>query len=295
MDLASGTAAGAAQLLVGHPFDTIKVNMQVGSADTTAMGAARRIVGTHGPLGMYRGLAAPLATVAAFNAVLFSSWGATERMLSPDGCPLTVGQAMLAGGLAGVPVSLLATPTELLKCRLQAQGGARPPPGMVYSLADIRAGRALFNGPLDVLRHVVRHEGGWLGAYRGLGATLLREVPGNAAYFGVYEGCKYGLARWQCIPTSELGPASLMTAGGVGGAAFWIVTYPFDVVKSRLQTQNIHALDRYHGTWDCMTRLYSAQGWQALWRGFGPCMARSVPANAVAFLAFEQVRAALSH
>lgn len=115
------------------------------------MGAARRIVGTHGPLGMYRGLAAPLATVAAFNAVLFSSWGATERMLSPDGgcagvrdgccwqqassccscallrclallpvpsgCPLTVGQAMLAGGLAGVPVSLLATPTELLKCR----------------------------------------------------------------------------------------------------------------------------------------------------------------------------------
>jgi solute carrier family 25 carnitine/acylcarnitine transporter 20/29 len=57
------------------------------------------------------------AAVAAFNALLFTSWGAAERVLSPDGQPLSVSQAMLAGGLAGVPVSLLATPTELLKCR----------------------------------------------------------------------------------------------------------------------------------------------------------------------------------
>ena len=96
------------------------------------------------------------------------------------GTPLTASQAMLAGGVAGVPVSLLATPTELLKCRLQAQGGAKPPPGATFTLEQIRAGKALFRGPVQVMRHVVAHEGGVLGLYRGLLPTLVREVPGNA-------------------------------------------------------------------------------------------------------------------
>ena len=91
---------------------------------------------------------------------------------------------MLAGGVAGVPVSLLATPTELLKCRLQAQGGAKPPPGATFTLEQIRAGKALFRGPVQVMRHVVAHEGGVLGLYRGLLPTLVREVPGNAGEAG---------------------------------------------------------------------------------------------------------------
>ena len=52
-----------------------------------------------------------------------------------------------------------------------------------------------------------------------------------AAYFGAYEALKGALARWQGIPVSELGPMSLMTAGGVGGAAFWIICYPADVSR----------------------------------------------------------------
>lgn len=107
---------------------------------------------------------------------------------APAGTPLTSMQAIIAGSIAGVPVSLLASPTELLKCRLQAQGGARPPPGAVYTAADVRAGRALFNGPLQVMRSVLAHEGGVPGLYRGLGATLLREVPGNAGGAGRGEG-----------------------------------------------------------------------------------------------------------
>jgi hypothetical protein len=41
--------------------------------------------------------------------------------------------------------------------------------------------------PADVARQVVRHEGGVLGLFKGLGATLGRESLGNMAMFGVYE------------------------------------------------------------------------------------------------------------
>ena len=71
---------------------------------------------------MYRGMGAPLATVALFNAVLFSVRGKMERLLAhADGSPLTVGDQAVAGAGAGVAVSFLAAPTELIKCRLQSQ------------------------------------------------------------------------------------------------------------------------------------------------------------------------------
>ena len=71
---------------------------------------------------MYRGMGAPLATVALFNAVLFSVRGKMERILAhSDGSPLTVGDQAVAGAGAGVAVSFLAAPTELIKCRLQSQ------------------------------------------------------------------------------------------------------------------------------------------------------------------------------
>ena len=84
-------------------------------------------------------MGAPLATVALFNAVLFSARGRMEAALAhADGSPLTIGDQAIAGAGAGVAVAAIATPTELIKVRLQAQLSAaqarptsqtgRPPP-----------------------------------------------------------------------------------------------------------------------------------------------------------------------
>lgn len=125
-DLASGTVGGAAQLIVGHPFDTIKVKLQSQPAPlpgqppkyTGAMDAVKKTVAAEGAGGLYKGMGAPLATVAAFNAVLFTVRGQMEVLLrSQPGAPLTVQQQVIAGAGAGVAVGLLACPTELIKCR----------------------------------------------------------------------------------------------------------------------------------------------------------------------------------
>ena len=178
----------------------------------------------------------------------------------------------------------------------------------------------------------------------------------HAAYFGTYEALKHALAAHQGIPVTQLSSLSLMTAGGIGGAAFWVAVYPMDVrrgqtaveraaalapcskqaaagcgmvaqlcgsfhcckcgpyltshcnarphhppthscmqvIKSRIQTQSAFAADRYRGVLDCGVRLYRSGGWASLWRGFGPCFARSIPANSAAFLVYERVKAALT-
>lgn len=65
---------------------------------------------------------------------------------------------------------------------------------------------------------------------------------------------------------------------------------PPQVIKSKLQTQNPWAADRYRGIIDCGLRLYRAEGWRGLWRGYTPCAMRSVPANAVCFMTFERTK-----
>ena len=60
-----------------------------------------------------------------------------------------------------------------------------------------------YRGPLDVVKQVMRSEGGAVGLYRGLGPTLLREVPGSAAMFAAYEAFKISLAKQQVVQKSD--------------------------------------------------------------------------------------------
>lgn len=132
-DLASGTVAGVCQLLVGHPFDTIKVKLQAQPAPlpgqpqmyTSAMDAVRKTFAAEGAMGFFAGIGPPLATVALFNAVLFTARGQMEGILKTNPSDdLTISQSFIAGAGAGFAVTFVACPTELVKCRLQAQGSS---------------------------------------------------------------------------------------------------------------------------------------------------------------------------
>ena len=67
-------------------------------------------------------------------------------------------------------------------------------------------------------------------------STLLREIPGNIAWYGVYESISKFQAR-----NLEEGKFGLtfyhhLIAGGFSGAAYWSAFYPADTVKSKIQT-----------------------------------------------------------
>ncbi|XP_057807197.1 mitochondrial carnitine/acylcarnitine carrier-like protein [Salvia miltiorrhiza] len=297
-DLSAGTLGGAAQLICGHPFDTIKVKLQSqpvplpGQAPrySGAIDAVKQTLAAEGPRGLYKGMGAPLATVAAFNAVLFTVRGQMEAFLqSSPGTPLTVGQQVVCGAGAGVAVSFLACPTELIKCRLQAQSsiatiGLAVPSGVGVPGAAVAV---KYGGPMDVARHVLRSEGGARGLFN---PTFAREIPGNAAMFGVYEGLKQYLAGGQ--DTSSLGRGSLILAGGLAGASYWGCVYPTDVVKSVLQVDD-YKNPKYSGSVDAFRKTFKSEGVKGLYKGFGPAMARSIPANAACFLAYEVTRSSL--
>ena len=54
--------------------------------------------------------------------------------------------------------------------------------------------------------------------------------------------------------TKELGVGSLVLAGGLGGAAYWGPVYPADVIKSRMQVDDLRN-PQYRGMLDCFSKV----------------------------------------
>eukprot|EP00187_Rhodella_violacea_P014382 CAMPEP_0184711992 /NCGR_PEP_ID=MMETSP0314-20130426/2608_1 /TAXON_ID=38298 /ORGANISM="Rhodella maculata, Strain CCMP 736" /LENGTH=271 /DNA_ID=CAMNT_0027174313 /DNA_START=31 /DNA_END=843 /DNA_ORIENTATION=+ len=243
-DLIAGSFAGVAQLVVGHPFDTIKVKLQNMPTPlpgqpplyTGALDATRQTIAAHGPLALFRGMSAPFAFVSLFNALLFATYGASQKAAralraTPPEAPLPLADHFACGFATGAVATAISAPTELLKCRLQADPAA-------------------FRGPVDVARAVLRAEG-LRGLARGGAATFLREAPGSAFYFGVYNTVKGALATEGHDGVRRTSGVALLAAGAAGGGAYWGVTYPVDLIKTKIQTDGARgAARRYTGIVD---------------------------------------------
>lgn len=141
---------------------------------------------------------------------------------------------------------------------------------------------------LGTVRHI-GGEHGIRGCYQGLAPTIMRNVPAVACYFGVYEGARLGL----CAPGQKLEDLEswkLLTAGSLGGFAYWAFTYPLDCVKSAMQADScVPAERRFKGTVDCAKQLYKEGGVARFFKGVAPCILRAAPANATCFFLYQKV------
>ncbi|XP_049763141.1 mitochondrial basic amino acids transporter-like [Schistocerca cancellata] len=253
LDFAAGCLGGCAGILVGHPLDTVKVHLQTQNQRTPAYRGAfdcfKHILHRESVGGLYRGMAAPLAGVAAVNAVTFGVYGLAARYLGAD----SLRGQFAAGALSGLAQSAICAPLEQLKTRAQLLGV----------------------GPLQCAADTLRREGS-RGLFRGLAATVLRDTPAMGIYFATYEAMTRGSAP---APTWLV-----LAAGGTAGAASWLFTYPVDVLKSRLQADGGDGRPRrYSGMADCLRQSVRSDGWSFLTRGLGIVVVRAFPTNAACF------------
>ena len=166
----SGTAGGMASILAVPPLDTVRTRLQAAPAGAYrgAWHCARVTVRREGPLALYKGLAWPLAAQGLYKAVMFGVYGAASRALrgGDPARPLAAHEVFAAGGVAGGANALVLAPVELVRNRFQ-----------------VAARRT-------TLRAVLREAAAAGGVYRGLGATLLRDVPGVGAYYAAFEAMR---------------------------------------------------------------------------------------------------------
>lgn len=274
-DIVAGSIGGVAQVLSGHPLDTVKVRLQTQSdIYKGTVDCLSRTLKEEGVKGLYKGVQSPLVGLAVMNSVMFLAYGQSKALIQSDPTvPLTIPQYWIAGALTGVVISFVEGPIDLFKSQIQVQ----------------RVGESRYKGVADCARQIVGTYG-IRGMYQGLGATFLRDIPSNASYFGFYElSRRLMLKPGQTL--NDLPAWKVMSAGGIGGLMYWALTYPTDVIKSTIQTDNIdHSKRKFSGIVDCTKKIYAVEGIKGFYKGAAPCLLRSVPANAACFVVYEQAR-----
>lgn len=186
----------------------------------------------------------------------------------------SIAQISAAGFFSAIPMTAITAPFERVKVLLQIQGQKTLAPGE----------KPKYSGGADVVRQLYK-EGGVRSVFRGSTATLARDGPGSAAYFATYEYIKRKLTPVDPDtgkPSGSLSLPAITCAGAAAGVAMWIPVFPVDTVKSRLQT-----MEGKPTVGGIVSGLYKAGGLKAFFPGFGPAIARAVPANAATFLGVE--------
>lgn len=93
------------------------------------------------------------------------------------------------------------------------------------------------SGPWKICKTVYRDQG-FRGFFHGLVPTFAREVPGYFCFFGAYELCQYLFVRFGAGTNrlkSDLNLLETGICGAAAGTALWVIIFPFDLVKSRIQ------------------------------------------------------------
>ena len=314
----AGSFAGACGILIGHPFDSLKVRMQVNAQ------LAKQGITTEVAKQLYRGIVPPLVTAGAMQSMLFLNYENFRIILrkfafkgdNPDmkyalyrpGQPATEVStphplavitskggfdhlciATIAGSTAGLMLATLSTPIGFVKIQQQ-----------VASEASV----------LTVARRSWR-VGGARMMYRGFVPNIFLESPGRGIYLFTYEFVKMVLNQQQHIAEGGLNSVPIyalydkhglhcdveerlstrMMAAALAGCSSWASLYPFDVVKSRMQ------LDRqglkYTGTLDCFVKTYKEGGVRALYSGLGYTLLRAAPVAATILPIYEFAKSSI--
>jgi len=114
-------------------------------------------------------------------------------------------------------------------------------------------------------------------------------------YFATYDAIKERVEKVlddsnasHPIPSHAHAWAASALAGGLSGAWTWVIIYPFDVIKTSIQTSALERRLR-KSMWTVGYELVVEHGWRHMFRGLGVTLIRAFPVNAIIFPTYEFV------
>ncbi|KAK9147512.1 hypothetical protein Scep_006269 [Stephania cephalantha] len=269
----AGALAGTFVSICLHPIDTIKTIVQShGHCKRSGHHVLRSIISQRGVTGMYRGISSNIASSAPISALYTFTYETVKGALLPllpEGYQ-SVAHCM-AGGCSSIATSFIFTPSECIKQQMQV--------GMHYQNS--------WSALLGIL-----YKGGLPSLYTGWTAVLCRNIPHSIIKFYTYEKLKQ-LIQSPAELNSPPNTFQTLLCGGLAGSTAALFTTPFDVVKTRLQTQIPGSLSKYEGVLDALQEIFKHEGLKGLYRGLTPRLIMYVSQGAIFFASYEFFKSVL--
>jgi len=221
---------------------------------------------------------------------------------------ISITQRMTAASLGGLLTSLLVTPFDVVKNRLQAQSPSITSNGTLhgrqvsascsrcshvkihYGIIDVWCRQCDFPRPLnshfsggflDAVYKLGRYEG--IGSlWRGLAPTLLMSIPATVFYFSTYD---------LFVDYLRPSPIAPLIAGTTARAITTTLVAPFELIRTK--QQSLPEFGNQSMRYVINTEI-SNGGWTRLWRGVAPTLWRDVPFSSVYWISYENGKKWLS-
>nr|XP_058153048.1 probable mitochondrial glutathione transporter SLC25A40 isoform X2 [Dasypus novemcinctus] len=214
----------------------------------------------------------------------------------PETIQVTALQQMLASCTGAILTSLMVTPLDVVKIRLQAQKNAFPKGKcFVYSnglmdhlcVCEEGGNRAWytkpghFQGTLDAFLKIIRNEG-IKSLWSGLPPTLVMAVPATVIYFTCYD-------QLTAFLRSKLGENESripIVAGIVARFGAVTVISPLELIRTKMQSKKFSYKELHR----FVSKKVSEDGWISLWKGWTPTVLRDVPFSAMYWYNYEVLK-----
>ncbi|XP_068327280.1 mitochondrial uncoupling protein 3 [Pyrus communis] len=267
------------------PVDLTKTRLQL-HGESVSVGSTRRtnafrvaleIVREQGPVGLYKGLSPAILRHLFYTPIRIVGYEQLRNSLKSDGGSLSLPAKALSGGISGVVAQLVASPADLVKVRMQADG---------RTVAQGMQPR--YSGCFDALNKIVRAEGVG-GLWKGVFPNVQRAFLVNMGELACYDQAKRFVIENRI---SEDNIYAHTLASIMSGLSATALSCPADVVKTRMMNQSRSKKGKimYNNSYDCLVKTVKVEGLRALWKGFFPTWARLGPWQFVFWVSYEKFR-----
>jgi solute carrier family 25 carnitine/acylcarnitine transporter 20/29 len=300
-----GLSAGIVGTVIGFPLDLAKTRMQTATSSKCQnhrvgiVVLLSDVVRKEGVAGLYKGIAPPLISLSILNVTTFTQYAYFRELYNAN--PGWDARNFAAGASCAPVSGVVSTVENLIKTQMmldnvKAMQNHRPPQ---------------YSSSWNCITSLIRQYGLTI-IYTGHTTNTIRELSFIGPYFFFYEGLRETLVtklkqkeqqqqhRFNNNTSSSDSGSSgdnndtqhiewgikvaVPVAGGLSGALSWGLSFPLDLVRSRVQGQN---LPPTQGAWQLARQLVQERGFFALYTGSSASIARAFLVSGSRFSAYE--------
>lgn len=244
---------------------TIYGNIQTLPPFRSSTDAFVKIMQREGILNLWKGLSPTLIQMLPQTVIYYTMYDQLKVRLGFVDGENNVSAPLLSGVISRSFAVIAVSPIEMIRTKFQSKS------------------RLGYKEMCSMILLSIKQDG-IMSLWRGVGPTLLRDVPFSAIYWLSYE-------QWKSLqPTPSF--MHYFVGGALAGMIAALSTQPFDVVKTYRQIELGEIKDKNSRkklpfTFSILNQLRKVQGIQSLYTGINPRLLKVAPACAIMISTYE--------